>query len=254
MNNFKLNIFFILLIHANSIFALEQEADPLNSPSWKLMHEVMLNSEPVIFDNRVVVNTPNFAEDALNVPVSINANEISNIQEIVVFADLNPIQRVLDFKPINSNASISFRIKVEQSTPVRAAVKTSDGVWYVGGKWLDAAGGGCTVSSNGMAAGTWPLTLMNVSSRVWENDTEDRLRFRVMHPMDTGLAPGVPEFYLQTVNIIDQNGKQVANLQTYQPLSENPVFTIDVKKDVELPLVVQGIDNNGNKLNASINH
>jgi sulfur-oxidizing protein SoxY len=103
-----------------------------------------------------------------------------------------------------------------------------------------------------MASGTWPTTLMNVSSRVWFKENIDRFRFRVMHPMDTGLADGVPEFYLQNINITDQAGVVVAKIKTYQPLSENPVFTIDVNKELELPLFLQGVDNNGNRLKAEL--
>jgi len=70
--------------------------------------------------------------------------------------------------------------------------------------------------------------------------------------MDTGLADGVPEFYLQNINITDQAGVVVAKIKTYQPLSENPVFTIDVNKELELPLFLQGVDNNGNRLKAEL--
>lgn len=229
--------------------------DPLDSPSWAVMHELMLNNEPVVFDDRVIVNTPDFAEDALNVPVSIEVAGIENIQDIVVFADLNPIQKVLSFKPIEVKPYLAFRIKVEQATPVRAAVKTADGVWHVGGRWLDAAGGGCTAPSHGMSTGAWHETLMDVSSRYWKNKTPDygRLRLRIMHPMDTGLAPGIPEFYIEQFSVINEEGEKLAELDTYQPLSENPIFTFDLNKSsltTEINLV--GRDNNGNQLTATI--
>lgn len=229
--------------------------DPLDSPSWTVMHELILNNEPVIFDDRVVVNTPDFAEDALNVPVSIEVLGLKDIQDIVVFADLNPIQKILNFKPIEVKPYLAFRIKVEQATPVRVAVKTSDGVWHVGGRWLDAAGGGCTAPSHGMSSGEWHETLMNVSSRYWKNKISEygRLRLRIMHPMDTGLAPGIPEFYIEKFSVINEKGQKLAELDTYQPLSENPIFTFDLNKaslTKEINLV--GRDNNGNQLTATI--
>ena len=232
--------------------ANEQVIDPLNSPSWQVMHEILLNSEPVVFDDNVQVSVPEFAEDPLNVPVTLTVNELNNVQDIILFADLNPIQQIVSLQPASSPVSFSFRFKVEQSTPVRAAVKTDDGVWHVGGRWLEAAGGGCTVSSMGMAEGTWPETLMNVSSRYWSRTDHNRLRFKIMHPMDTGLAPGIPAFYIEDLTLTDANDVLLATLQVYQPISENPIFTIDLNKEVEMPFSLSGRDNNGNKLDISI--
>ncbi|MBL1143273.1 MAG: quinoprotein dehydrogenase-associated SoxYZ-like carrier [Proteobacteria bacterium] len=216
------------------------------------MHSKILNNEPVIFDDRVQISMPDFAEDPMNVPVSVQVNNLENIEEIVIFADLNPIQKVLSFQPFHIKPYLSFRIKVEQSTPVRAAVRTSDGSWHVGGSWLEAAGGGCTAPSQGRAAGNWHETLMNVSSRSWIKNELGRVRFRIMHPMDTGLADGIPEFYLEYFDVVDAGGSVLAKITTYQPISENPVFTLDINKEILKPINLLGVDNNGNRLNAQI--
>ncbi len=245
--------FSLLLIYHITTLANDQLSDPLDSPSWNLMHRTMLNNEAFVFDNRVKVGMPGFAEDPANVPVSIRVESLGDISEIVVFADLNPIHKVLHFKPVHIKPNLSFRIKVEQSTPVRAAVKTLDGVWHVGGDWLEAAGGGCTAPSTGREATNWHETLMSVSSRVWiKEDKSRRLRFRIMHPMDTGLADGIPEFFLEYFDIVDSAGVLLAKIETYQPISENPVFTLDVHKDVMLPIKIVGADNNGNRLDMSL--
>ncbi len=233
--------------------ATNNNLDPLDSPGWNVMHEFILGGEPVVFDDRVIINIPEFAEDPLNVPVSIRIEGIKDIQDIVIFADMNPIQKVLNFKPVKIEPYIAFRIKVEQSTPIRAAVKTSDGVWHVGGKWLEAAGGGCSAPSHGMVHGDWQQTLMNVSSRYWSKGDINRLRFRIMHPMDTGLAPGIPEFYVKNFSILNEAGQTLALLNTYQPISENPVFTFELKKNSSVEqLHLVGMDNNGNRLTATI--
>lgn len=228
--------------------------DPLDSPSWHVMHNTILNDEPVVFDERVIVSVPEFAEDPMNVPVSVQVSDINDIEDIVVFADLNPIQKVLSFKPLSISPYLAFRFKVEQSTPVRAAVKTSDGVWHVGGRWLEAAGGGCTAPSRGRGADNWTETLMNVSSRTWKDEGNlSRLRFRIMHPMDTGLAPGIPEFYIEHFTVRDAAGETIALLDTYQPVSENPVFTFDLADKVATDYIqLVGTDNNGNKLSVTI--
>ncbi|MCG8324922.1 MAG: quinoprotein dehydrogenase-associated SoxYZ-like carrier [Thiotrichales bacterium] len=218
------------------------------------MHERILDREPVIFDDRVRVQAPEFAEDPMNVPVSVQVDGIKNIEEIRVFADLNPIQHILNFRPIHVSAYIAFRFKVEQGTPVRAAVRTTtDGVWYVGGTWLDAAGGGCTAPSTGQLSGDWQSTLMNVTAKTRMNENEiERLRFRVMHPMDTGLAPGIPEFYLEKFSVIDERDRTIAYIETYQPVSENPVFSLDIDSASTRSVRLEGMDNNGNRLEARI--
>ncbi len=245
---------FLLVCYFPVVQANEQVIDPLGSPSWKIMHEILLNNEPVVFDNNVQVSVPDFAEDPLNVPVTLTVNGLKDVKNIILFADLNPIQQIVNLQPASSSISFSFRFKVEQSTPVRAAVKTGDGVWHVGGRWVDAAGGGCTVSSMGMAEGTWPDTLMNVSSRYWSRTDHNRLRFKIMHPMDTGLAPGIPAFFIEDLILTDANDVSLATLQVYQPISENPVFTIDLNKEVEMPFSLSGRDNNGNTLDVKVVH
>jgi len=249
----NLSVFLLWFCSHNFCFASPQ-VDPLNSPGWETMHLQMLDNGSVVFDDRVTVSMPDFAEDPLNVPVSVRVKELVSIEEILVFADLNPIQKVLSFKPFHAKPYLSFRIKVEQSTPVRAAVRTLDGIWHVGGRWLEAAGGGCTAPSQGRVAGNWHETLMDVSSRSWFNDGSGRIRFRIMHPMDTGLVDGIPEFYLKQFDVVDGAGLILAKVTTYQPISENPVFTLDIDEEAVVPINLLGSDNNGNRLEARINN
>jgi len=242
------------LFHPLTLPAADALVDPLDSPAWAVMHERILDNEPVVFDDRVVVRTPEFAEDPMNVPVSVTVNALEGIQDIVIFADLNPIQKVMEFKPVHLKPYIAFRFKVEQSTPVRAAVKTSDGVWHVGGRWIDAAGGGCTAPSTGRLVDSWHETLMNVTTRTWQDAGHlQRLRLRIMHPMDTGLAPGIPEFYIEQLTLRDDSGRTMADIQLFQPVSENPVFTFEISNEIKSKVItLAGTDNNGNRLDAVI--
>ncbi len=217
------------------------------------MHEQILNKEPVVFDDRINIQVPDFAEDPMNVPVSVEINGINDIAEIRVFADLNPIQKILVFKPLHIKPYIAFRFKVEQATPVRAAVKTNDGSWYVGGRWLEAAGGGCTAPGTGTLIPDWQDKLLNVTSRVKMNDAYiGRLRFKIKHPMDTGLADGIPEFYIKKYALLDESKREIAIVETFQPVSEDPVFSFDIYDAKTSSIELIGMDNNGNKLEALI--
>ncbi|WP_428312760.1 quinoprotein dehydrogenase-associated SoxYZ-like carrier [Hydrocarboniphaga sp.] len=226
-------------------------ADPLNSPSWKYMRERFLGSDPVLFDARVQVDLPPAAEDQAQVPVMVRAPDLQDVETVLVFADLNPLPKILQYTPLQASSDIGFRFKVEQSTPVRAAMRTRDGVWHVGGAWLRAAGGGCTAPSLGTGQGLWQNRLGEVSARLWPRDTRsERLRFRVIHPMDTGLASGIPAFHLDRIDMLDEHGALLASLQTFEPVSENPVISVDLRSAGKLQL--QARDIQGNRFSAQV--
>ena len=111
-------------------------------------------------------------------------------------------------EPLGVPARIGFRIKVQQSTPVRAAALTADGIWHLGGHLLEAAGGGCALPSVGSGDDDWSSRLGEVSGRLWNRQDGSRLRFRTMHPMDTGLVPGIPAFYIETWRCLVSPGQR----------------------------------------------
>lgn len=225
--------------------------DPLRSPSWDAMVARHLDGGTVVFDERVQVRMPPAAEDALSVPVEVSVKNLAGVEEVRVLADLNPIPLILSYQPTRADPGISFRFKVEQSTPVRAAMRTADGVWHVGGAWLRASGGGCTAPSFGTGSGLWRDRLNEVSGALWSRPGGDsRLKLRVMHPMDTGLANGIPAFYIETLQVLDAQGAELAALKTYEPVSENPVLSFDLHH--QGPVRIIGRDIQGNRIEARV--
>ena len=195
---------------------------------------------------------PAAAEDALQVPVMVTAAGLAGVVEVLVFADLNPLPKILQYWPVHAEPDIGFRFKVEQSTPVRAAMRTRDGVWHVGGAWLRASGGGCTAASVGSSQGLWQDRLGEISARLWPQAGAgiQRLRFRVIHPMDTGLAAGIPVFHLDRVEMRDADGALLATLQTFEPVAENPVISVDLHSTGEVRLLMNDIQ--GNRYSAQV--
>lgn len=225
--------------------------DPLRSPLWAGMQQRFFDGQPVVFDERVQVRMPATAEDSLNVPVEVSARGFDRIERILVFADLNPIPKILEFEPGQARPRLAFRLKVEQSTPVRAAVLDGHGTWHVGGAWISAAGGGCTMPSIGTGNPLWQERIGEVAARQWSPfDGGSRLRFRVIHPMDTGLAAGIPVFHLEDVRILDDAGEPLARLALYEPVSENPVISLDF--DRVGPVRIEGRDTQGNPVSARV--
>lgn len=232
----------------------EFDGDPFRSYPWIDMRREYLAGGPVVYDPQVVVQAPAFAEDPMNVPVSVKVGAaLGPIQQVVVLVDRNPIRRVLAFFPVHALPSVAFRFKLEQASPVRAAAQTSDGVWHVGGTWVDSGGGGCTVSGATRKDGSWSRTLGEVSGRLFpaaagEPASGARLRLRVMHPMDTGLVGGVPAFFINHLSVRDGDDHELARLQTWQPVSENPVFSFDFARPPAGGVHVVGTDNDGNRI------
>lgn len=229
--------------------------DPMNSPIWSELAAKTFNGAPYVYDERVKVVVPIIIENQAQVPVTADARTLANVTKLMVIADLNPIQHVLTLTPAKAAPYISARLKIEQSTPVRAAALTTDGVWHVGSVYLNASGGGCTSASMGRGDADWTATLGNTQGRIWREDGGlARLRMRMRHPMDTGLAKdGTPAFYIERLDMKEQDGGALASVELFEPVSEDPTVTLLL----DLPLTaatvtVDGHDNNGGIFRASV--
>jgi len=234
--------------------AVSSDADPYQSLPWDDMRREYLGGARAVFDDRVHVQGPAFAEDPMNVPITLRVDPaLGQVTQIMVLVDRNPIRRVLEFFPMQAMPVLSFRFKLEQASPVRVVARTADGVWHVGGAWVESAGGGCTVSGTTRKDGSWPQTLGEVSGRLFGGDASPtRLRMRVMHPMDTGLVGGIPAFFVNRLSVRDAAGTELARLQTYEPVSENPVFSFDFAQAPVGGVRVVGSDNNGNRIASQV--
>ncbi|MBX9861402.1 MAG: quinoprotein dehydrogenase-associated SoxYZ-like carrier [Hyphomicrobium sp.] len=245
---------FLLLLVSGAAYAAPP-SDPLGSPMWADMVERVLEGGEVVFDDKVKVVVPSIVENQAQVPVTADARALPGVTKLVVFADLNPIQHVLTLTPGKSAPYIGFRMKVEQGTPVRAAAQTADGVWHVGSVYLDAAGGGCSAPAMARNEESWSTTVGQTQGRIWRDISGlARARFRIRHPMDTGLArDNTPAFYIESVKVTSSAGAPLATLQMFEPVSEDPTVTL------MLPLApsdgaidIEGRDINGGLFRSQI--
>jgi sulfur-oxidizing protein SoxY len=229
--------------------------DPLGSMQWPSVRRKFTGGDVVTLSEHIVVKGPPFAEDAMNVPIFLDARGLLRqghaIERIVVMADRNPVQHILSFFPHRALPVLAFRFRLEQASPVRALVRTSQGQWLLGHTWINAAGGGCTVPGASRADGSWSQTLNQVQSRFFRNVLEDqgtRLRLRVMHPMDTGLVAGIPAFHIEEMELRDGAGQLWWRLELHEPVAENPLITFEMGRAPPGTMVLSGRDNNGNQI------
>ena len=232
--------------------------DPLGSMQWPTLRKQYLGDAPMQFSDAVQVRGPAFADDAMNVPLLINARALDNVgggvAHIQVVVDRNPVRDVLTFTPHKALPMLAFRIRMEQASPVRAMVQTRDGHWHVGSTWVKASGGGCTVPGITRADGSWVKNLNQVQTKFFYNpvDGSRRLRLRVMHPMDTGLVAGIPAFHIEELRMVDAVGEVWWSLALHEPVSENPLITLELPSQGGQGFRLLGRDNNGNRIDAEV--
>ena len=235
--------------------ASELPSDPLHSSMWTALAERYFAGATVEFDDRVKIVVPSITENQAQVPVTADARAVPDVVKMIVFADLNPIQHVLTLTPAKAAPYVSFRMKVEQATPVRAAALTADGVWHVGGVYLDASGGGCSASAMARGDADWTETLGHTQAKLWrEADGMTRARFRVRHPMDTGLAKdNTPSYFIERMDMRGTTGEPLATIEMFEPISEDPTLTLLLRLPAADPtLELEGRDNNGGTYKSSI--
>lgn len=222
--------------------------DPLKSVMWTEMKEQFFGTALVVFDDRVKVLVPRIVENQAQVPVTADARALDGVKQLVVFADLNPIQHVATLGVSKAAPFIALRMKVEQATPVRAAALTTDGVWHVGSSFLDAAGGGCSAPAMARQDADWSETVGHAQGKLYrELDGSVRARFRVRHPMDTGLArDNTPSYFIEKLDFLSDAGEQLATLELREPVSEDPTLTVLLRLPLQdAGLTILGRDNQG---------
>ncbi|MDD9911341.1 MAG: quinoprotein dehydrogenase-associated SoxYZ-like carrier [Ahrensia sp.] len=224
--------------------------DPLKTGMFAYHQKLILGDpDKITFDERVIVRAPVSAEDSLNVPVTVDATAIADVRRIVLFVDYGPIPKILTYWPQRAQPKLSFRFKIDQATPVRAAVETTSGAWHVGHTIIDAAGGGCTAPAVAYASDDWEEELGKVYASVWPD--RGRVRMVVDHPMDTGLAGDIPMFIIQKLQLDDLDGTKLAQIDLHEPVNEDPAFTLYFEKGaLKDKLRIHGRDNNGNPIDA----
>lgn len=244
------------MLLSSPALALDDPKTPLDDPFETgmfsyLQIKILGDPEQIALDDRVKVYAPGSAEDSFHVPVTVDARGIDNVKRIALFVDYGPIPHILDYYPGEAEPWLSFRFKIDQATPVRAAVQTEDGAWHLGGTEVDAAGGGCAAPAAAYAQNDWEEHLGEVRARMWPET--GRVRVIVDHPMDTGLADGIPVFIVKALDFEDVEGEKLARIQLYEPVNEDPAFSLRFSEgELDGPIRVSGRDNNGNEIDATI--
>ncbi|MBE0505640.1 MAG: quinoprotein dehydrogenase-associated SoxYZ-like carrier [Marinospirillum sp.] len=236
-----------------SLSTISSADNTTNSVMWDYTRKLFLGDATYQFDERIKVELPTFAEDSMQVPLLVDASALGQeVVQIIAWADYNPIQHIFTYYPQPGIVPlVALPFKVQQSTPVRAAVQLASGEWRVGTGFVDAAGGGCTLPSMTRMKDDWLTRLGDISAGRFvrlgfSQEQIERYRFRVMHPMDSGLVANIPSFYLEQIELRDSEDKILIHMWLSPAVSENPLITFDSQlRDGANTLLLR--DNDGNE-------
>jgi sulfur-oxidizing protein SoxY len=241
---------FLLLVQ----FLLIQNSyanNPVESPTFDDIVKEIINNEKYIFDDKNIrIKVPLFADNPIQVPIFVDAKAIKNAKRLIIFADLNPIPKVIDMDLKNLLPLISLNIKVAQETPIRALVLDENNLWHIGSNNIKSFGGGCSVASVSSSNTDFEKLLGKTKGNVFKTGNIYRLKASVFHPMETGLIFGNSEFYIDKITIKAEN-KVLANILAYSSISENPRFIFEtlIKSD---DYKIEFIDIDGNHFSSDI--
>ncbi|WP_444985132.1 quinoprotein dehydrogenase-associated SoxYZ-like carrier [Halomonas mongoliensis] len=232
--------------------AFTSSADPLGSFMWELYRERYLGDAPYVFDSRVRLSAPGFAEDSGQVPLDIDAGELGDdFERMLAWVELNPIPLIFDYDPRSHGLPrLSLNVRLEQASPVRVAVQRH-GVWHIGSTHIEAEGGGCTTPGIATTESRWEERFGEVAGRRFDHGEQSQLRLRVMHPMDSGLIPSQPAFHIQRFEVLDAGGELISTLAIEASVSENPALGLHMKP-LEGGYRVGARDNNGNRFSIAL--
>jgi sulfur-oxidizing protein SoxY len=94
----------------------------------------------------VKLQAPTIAESGANVPVSVESDiPVEKVDSIWIFVDNNPSPWVTDVRltPMNGKVYFATRIKMGQTSNVRAILKLKDGSYLMATKEVKVTVGGC---------------------------------------------------------------------------------------------------------------
>ena len=242
-------IFFLLIYF---LFVQNTYANnPVESPTFDDILKRIIQDDKYIFDDKNInIKVPLFADNPVQVPIFVDAKAIKNAKRLILFADLNPIEKIIDMDLVNLLPIVSLNIKVAQETPIRALILDDKGLWHIGSNNIKSFGGGCSVSSVASTDTNFDKLLGKAKGNVFKTLDSIRLKASIFHPMETGLVFGNSEFYINKITI-KADDKVLANIDAYSSISENPRFifeTLVESKDYK----IEFFDIDGNKFNMDI--
>ncbi len=220
----------LALAQAGTALAAAEEDDP-----WPDLRDSLFDDRP-IHDGAGVISleAPYRAHDAAIVPITMKAEMPQTadryIKAITLVIDKNPapVAAVFGLAPINGDATIATRVRVNEYTHVRAIAETNDGELYMATKFVKAAGGCSAPALKDQEQALARLGKMKLkqSAKV-ELGEPNRVQLLISHPNYSGLQMNqltrhyIPAHYVHDIQV-RYGGQTIMTVEGAISLSEDP--------------------------------
>ncbi|MBF87185.1 MAG: quinoprotein dehydrogenase-associated SoxYZ-like carrier [Pelagibacterales bacterium] len=211
--------------------------DPQNSVMWDELRENLLGiNSRVKFVEDVKVIMQDHVEEPHEVPLIVKIpKRLHAFTKFILIIENNPIQQVIELNPYKKIEALGMNVRLEDDSPVRAAVLDQEGVWHVGSKMVFVASpGGCSSPSCDPTVEICEQgEVGKIAVKQYGREGKaERIKLKITHPMETGFVVGVdgeviPEYYVNKIHVDDNNGP-IADIATYAALSSDPVILLDL--------------------------
>ncbi|RMH04977.1 MAG: thiosulfate oxidation carrier protein SoxY [Aquificota bacterium] len=94
----------------------------------------------------IKLTAPTIAESGANVPITVESTiPVDKVERLYIFVDKNPVPWVVDvsLSPMNGQVFFSTRIKMGETSNVRAILKLKDGSYVMAKQEVKVTAGGC---------------------------------------------------------------------------------------------------------------
>ncbi len=94
----------------------------------------------------IKLTAPTIAESGANVPITVESTiPVEQVERLYIFVDKNPTPWIVDVSltPMNGQVFFSTRIKMGETSNVRAILKLKDGSFVMATKEVKVTAGGC---------------------------------------------------------------------------------------------------------------
>ena len=187
-------------------------------------------------DNLIVLDAPKRAQDAAIVPISITAQipqtDERYIKTIYLFIDKNPepLAGTFRFTPINGQADLAFRVRVNAYSPIRAIAETNDGELHMSRRFIKAIGGCSAPASSDLDTAMARLGKIKLKTNgVVRLAQPTSAQLMISHPNLNGMQMDqvthlyAPAHFVRHVTV-SFDGEEVFSADTGFGISENPSF------------------------------
>ena len=122
--------------NSDSIVQSREYLDPKNSEVWNdLQNELLGENANVFFVDDIKLIMQDYIEEAHKVPLIVTLpKRLQNFNKFILLIENNPIQQVISLKPYRAIEALGMNVRLEDDSPIRAAVLDNEGNWHVGSK------------------------------------------------------------------------------------------------------------------------